>query len=295
MAERRYPSDLDDAEWAVVRRHLPRRRRRRGGRPRAHARRAVLDGVFYVVRTGCQWRQLPREYPPWKTVYHYWRAWRLDGTWARLCRALVARARARAGRNPQPGAGVVDTQSVKATGVGGVRGWDPHKHLKGRKRHILVDGQGLLLRVAVHTAGIHDRAGLPLLLEGAPRRFPRLRHLWADRGYAGQVAGSKAWVERELGWTVDLPPARRGGWARVPAPPALPGVPSRRLDWARIETPARTATENLRPRRWVVERTFAWLGHSRRLSKEYERLCATSECAVYAAFARLLARRLTRT
>ena len=284
---RQYPSDLSDAEWATVVRYLP-RRRHRAGRRRVHARRVVLNAVFYVVRTGCQWRQLPRHYPPWQTVYHYFRCWRLDGTWARLCAALRERVRAQAGRNPQPTAAVIDSQSVKTTAVGGLRSWDGHKRVKGRKRHILVDGQGLLLRVVVHGAAMQDGPALPVVLAGAPTAFPRLRHLWADRAYAGQA---KAWVERELGWTVALPdPAlRRGGW--VPAWTPDRPLHEHRAGW-RWVPPTPWSVVTLRPRRWVVERTFAWLGHSRRLSKDYERCPHTSEAIIYAATIRLLTRRL---
>lgn len=254
----RYTTDLTDPEWNLISYCFP--KPAATGRPRKHAYRELLNAIFYLLRTGCQWRNLPKDLPPWPTVYDYFRQWERSELIEDIHAHLRAHIRLVEGHQRQPTAGILDSQSVKSSETCGERGYDAGKKINGRKRHILVDNTlGLLLMVSVLPANIQDRDGARVLLAKAFAAYGRLRHLWADGGYAGQLV---TWVSRVSRCALEI---------------------VRRSDTA--------CGFIVLPRRWVVERTFGWLGRSRRLSRDYERRPQVAEAFVYLAMCRLMLHR----
>ncbi|NBC34550.1 MAG: IS5 family transposase [Alphaproteobacteria bacterium] len=253
-----YASDMTDAEWGKIEPLLP--PPAETGRPRTKCLRSAINALFYLLQSGCQWDMLPKNFPPWQTVYRYFRDWRKDGTWECIHDALYRAVRELKGREESPTLAIIDAQSTKTgSDARGDVGFDAGKNVKGRKRHIVVDILGMVLKANVHSAGIQDRDGAALALDKITARFPFIEKVVADGAYAGPIAQSNS-----------------------PRPIEI----VKRSDQAKGFV--------VLPKRWIVERTFAWLGINRRLSKDFERYAENALCFIYAAMIKLMSRRLAR-
>ena len=261
-----YPTDLQYSEWEQIQPYFPASKL---GRPRKWDMWLIINAIVYVNRTGCQWRMRPKDLPPWQTVYGYFWRWTRSGKWEPINALLVQQARQQAGREAQPSAASIDSQSVKTSEGGEARGVDVHKQTSGRKRHIVVDRLGFLLLVVVTSAGVQDAAGaqltLPALFDRDKRslynRWCRLKLIWADGAYKDIVS----YVRQHFGWALEI-----------------------------VQRPVGAKGFKVLPRRWVAERTFGWLGRYRRLARDYEHTVSSSEAMVYLASIRRTLKVVTR-
>jgi putative transposase len=257
MKRKTYPTDLSCEQWKLLETMLP--PPERFGRKRSVDLREVFNALCYLARSGCQWRLLPKEFPAWQTVYYYFRLWRDAECFIVINDLLREKLRKELGKKANPSAAVIDSQSVKTDEQAETRGYDAGKKVKGRKRHILVDTLGLLLKAKVLTADIQDRDAAQMLLSEIKEQMPRLQLIWADGGYRGKLI---IWVAVQCLWILEI---------------------VKRNDSLKMFVPL--------PKRWIVERTFSWLNRNRRLSKDYERKIESAEAWLYLSMSILMLKR----
>ena len=253
-----YQTDLTDSQWHHIKDFFP--QPTKTGRPREVEFRQLVNAILFLLVAGCQWRMLPQDFPKWQTVYYYFAKWKRDGTWFRIHETLRTQERERQGKKKPPTAGAADSQSVKTTAVPSARGFDAGKKINGRKRHLLVDTLGLMIAVCVTTAGVQDGDGLQKLLRTFGVHRKKLHKIWVDGGYRGGII---EWVKSRFRFCLEVV----------------------------LRSDDQTGFVVL-PKRWIVERTFAWLNNYRRLSKDYERYPKTGETMIQIAMIRLMLRRL---
>jgi len=248
-----YPTDLTDSQWAKIENLFDNRKRK-------HPLRAIINALFYITKSGIQWRMLPKEYPKWQLVYYYFRKWTAEGLIEEMHESLHAMCRKQAGREASPSLGLIDSQSVKTSSITQTKGYDGGKKIQGRKRHIVTDTLGFIMAVVVHSADIQDRAGARLVLMQLRFKYPRLKKILADGGYTGDIA---LWLLQLAGWTLEC-----------------------------VSKVAGIGGFNVIPKRWVVERTFGWFNFNRRLAKDYEQNIDCSTAFIYLTMCRIMLNRI---
>jgi putative transposase len=282
LERRIYPSDVTDEEWEILEPLIP--AAKLGGRPQEIERREIVNAILYVLRSACSWRMMPHDLPNWSTAYLYFRQWKQAGIWEQVNAVLRRDLRVSLGREPEPSAAILDSQSIKTSSVrGDERGYDGGKKIHGRKRHLLTDTQGLVISVKVLAADISDREGAKVLLQPLVGKLPRLQLIWVDTGYDG--APFKQWVKECLSIRLEVVKHPWTGIRGVWAPEGAV------IDWDKVLPKG----FHVLPRRWVVERTNAWITHNRRLSRDFEGTFSSSESFIYLAMSKLMVARLARS